>query len=112
MHQDIQTLRRIYNRTNGRCHVFGKKLSLVNNLFPACIGCNLDKGTVSSRTARGWYGRKRAPLSKQRKDQAKRSGALAGGLVVGLLGGLLGGPRGALLGAAIGVAAGYSRNPD
>ncbi len=139
MSYDTQTRRRIYDRTNGRCHLCGKKLSFVNygrpgakaswhvehsvararggtdhlnNLLPACIVCNLDKGTTTSRTARGWYGRKRAPLSKDRRDQANNTSAVAGSLVGGLLGGLLGGPPLAALGAAIGGVAGYSRDPD
>ncbi len=136
---DIETRRSIYDRTNGKCHLCSKKLSFVNygrhgrkaswhvehsvararggtdhlnNLFPACIDCNLDKGTATSRTARGWYGRKRAPLSKEKRGEAKRSGALVGGFVGGVLGGLMGGIPGALVGAAIGGGAGYSGDPD
>ena len=139
MGYDTETLSRIYDRTSGRCHVCGKKLSFVNygrpgakaswhvehsvararggtdhlnNLFPACIDCNLDKGTATSRAARGWYGRKRAPLSRERREEAKKSGAIVGSLAGAVLGGLLGGPPLAALGAAIGGAAGYSRDPD
>src|SRR5712692_1479397 len=116
MSYDTETLRRIYDRTNGPCHVCRKKLSFVNygrpgakaswhvehsvararggtdhlnNLFLACIVCNQDKGTATSRTARGWYGRKRAPLSRERRDEAKKSTTVVGGLVGSLLGGLL-----------------------
>src|SRR5438094_2883758 len=119
MSYDAATLRTIYDRTNGRCHLCGKKLSFVNygrpgrkapwhvehsvalarggtdhlnNLFPACIDCNLDKGTASSRAARGWYGRKRAPLSKAQKESVRKSNAGLGGVIGGLIGVLLGGP--------------------
>jgi 5-methylcytosine-specific restriction endonuclease McrA len=72
MAKDLLRLRRIYEKTDGRCHICHSKLSFIshgkdgmrgawhidhvkpganggsnhgNNLFAACIGCNLDKGT-------------------------------------------------------------------
>jgi 5-methylcytosine-specific restriction endonuclease McrA len=94
MSYDSEDLTRIYYRTNGKCHICGKKLSLtnygrvnskgawevehsvprseggtahLNNLFPACVACNRLKGTQSSRTARSWNDRTKAPLSKERR---------------------------------------------
>jgi len=134
MAYDNDTLNQIYDRTNGRCHICGKKLSFVNyarprrrgawevehsnpkvkggtnylrNLFPACINCNREKGTIATRTARTWHGRKRAPLSKEKKKKAKRSNAIIGGVVGGLFG-LIAGPWG----VAAGVAIGHSIDPD
>jgi len=79
---DNETLNCIYEKTEGHCHICGKKLSFsnyhrlgrtgawevdhsvpvakggtdhLNNLFPACIACNREKGTVTSRTARNWH---------------------------------------------------------
>lgn len=86
----------IYRKTDGYCHLCAKKLSLnnyakmgskgaweiehsvpkakggsdhLNNLFPACINCNRDKGIYSSRTARRWHDQTKAPLSKERKQE-------------------------------------------
>ena len=30
-------------------------------LYAACIDCNIEKSTVSTRAARGWHGRRKAP---------------------------------------------------
>ena len=128
-------LERIYRRTDGRCHICRKKLSLVNygradergawqidhsrarvkggsdhlnNLFPACIPCNLDKGTVTSRTARAPYGHTRAPLSRERKEEARNSRVVVGAGAGLLVGGALGGPLAALGLAVVGGVLGHS----
>lgn len=62
----------------------------LNNLYPACIDCNLDKGTRTTRTARGWHGRRKAPLSREKRRQAKTWRGVIGGLIGGALGSLLG----------------------
>lgn len=76
---DRERLNRIYNKTNGYCHLCNKKLSRtnygvhgakgswhvdhskakanggthhMNNLFPACISCNIEKGTLHKNTIR------------------------------------------------------------
>lgn len=137
-------LSRIYDRTRGRCHICGKKLSFVNyaspgaraswevehsnprarggtnylsNLYPACIDCNRSKGTVSSRTARGWHGRLRAPLSLEKRQRLRVRNALLGGLMLGAIGALTasrsGAARGgALLGAALGAGLGSVVDPE
>jgi len=138
MTYDTKTLRRIYDRTSGYCHLCGKKLSFsnyayprrkgawevehsnprvsggsdgLNNLFPACIQCNRAKGSYTTRTARSWHGRRRAPLSREGRKKTKRLNAIAGGAIGGLLGALAG-PWGAVIGAAVGAGIGKSLNPD
>ena len=59
-----------------------------NNLYPAHISCNREKGTLTSRTVRDWHGRTRAPLSKERQEAARESNALAGA-AFGALAGLV-----------------------
>lgn len=133
--QDPDRLERIYRRTDGQCHICRKKLSLVNygrvgqrgawhidhsrarakggsdhlnNLFAACIGCNLDKGTFTSRKARASHGHPRAPLSRERKEEARNSRTVVGAGAGLLVGGALGGPPGALALALIGGVLGYN----
>src|SRR5712692_165725 len=108
-----EKLSAIYDRTSGYRHICHKKLSFQNygkhgnkgawqvehsrarakggtdrasNLYPACIDCNLEKSTATTSTARAWHGTRRAPLSRQRRRAAKRSGAVVGGIVGGLVG--------------------------
>jgi hypothetical protein len=79
MGYDRQTLNAIYNKTDGYCHLCNKKLSRnnyavhgargswhvdhskplynggthhMNNLYAACISCNLEKGTLHKTTIR------------------------------------------------------------
>lgn len=133
-----EELNAIYDRTSGYCHVCGKKLAItnyarpgrrgawevehshprarggtdrLNNLYPACITCNREKGTRSSRAARHRHGRRRAPLSRPERKRAKAGNALVGGAVGTLVGSLVG-PTGMLLGAAIGAKIGYDKKPD
>ena len=133
-----EQLNRIYDRTSGYCHICCKKLSFKNygrcgergawhvehsrprakggtdhgnNLYAACIGCNLKKSTVSTRTARAWYGRRTAPLSRERRIEAKRSAAVAGG-ILGAAVGALGGPWGLVVGALIGAKLGQETDPN
>lgn len=139
MRFDDDTLNWVFDRTDGRCHICGKKLCFGNyglsgrrgawevehsvprarggtdhrnNLFAACIVCNREKATFSARTARSWSGRKAAPHSKQRKAEVRRSNTLKGGLAGALLGSLVAGPAGLVLGALGGAAAGNAKDPD
>ena len=131
-------LNRIYERTSGKCHICRKKLAFKNygrskaraawhvdhsravanggtnrlsNLYAACIVCNLEEGTVSTRTARSWVGRSRAPLSPSKRKEAKAENALVGAALGGLSGAVFG-PPGAILGALIGAAVGHDQDPD
>lgn len=76
---DIERIHKIYDKTGGYCHLCNKKLSRsnygvhgakgswqvdhskakanggthhMNNLFPACISCNIEKGTLHKNTIR------------------------------------------------------------
>ncbi len=130
---DESRINAVYDRTDGRCHLCGNNLAFSNygrrgargawhadhsrplayggtnrltNLFPACVSCNLAKGTRSTRTARRWYGRSRAPLSRQRAGEERLNNQLTG-LVVGAgIGALIDGQRGAIWGAFLGLVAG------
>ena len=129
----------IYDRTSGYCHICHKKVAFrnygkvgrrgawevehskprarggsnrKNNLYPACIGCNRQKGVVPSRTARARSGKKRAPLSTGHRERAKRENAIAGGFVGSLLGGAVAGPGGAVLGGLVGAHLSHNKNPD
>ncbi len=139
MRYDVEILRRIYHRTDGYCHICGKKLSFVNyaipggrgawevehslakaaggtdhlnNLFPACIMCNRSKGTKTSRVARAQHGRKRVPLSRDRKANNRGNNALTGIGLGALVGGYLGGPPGAFVGGMLGGLIGHNSDPE
>jgi len=66
---------------------------------------------MSTRTARGWHGRRKAPLSRERRIEAKRSAALAWG-ILGAAVGALAGPWGVVAGAVIGAKLGHKMDPD
>ena len=131
----------IYDRTNGKCHICGKKVFFVNygnpkskaawevehsvprakggtdylrNLYPACIRCNREKSTATTRTARAWYGRTRAPMSKEKREQAKQRNAMVSAGLFGFIGAIIA-PwtiPGAILGIAIGSFLGYAIDPE
>jgi 5-methylcytosine-specific restriction endonuclease McrA len=120
----------IYDRTRGKCHICHKKLSLknhgrcgargswhvdhsraldrggtchTNNLFAACIPCNLDKSTTTSRTARARFGTERAPLSRARYEQARTEAIASSALAFGTFGALIGGRKRAVVGTVLGL---------
>jgi 5-methylcytosine-specific restriction endonuclease McrA len=128
-----ETLRQIYDRTCGYCHLCGKKLSFqnygrfgqrgaweiehsiprsaggsdhLNNLYPACVDCNRSKGILTSRTARGRNSLLRAPLSKNARNKIRDENTLCGAAVGGIVG-LVGGPPGMLVGALLGALIGH-----
>ncbi len=136
---DKQTLTRIYQRTSGYCHLCHAKLSVknygqrgkkgawqvehsvprskggsdhLNNLFAACVSCNCDKSNKTTRTARGWNGKKCAPLNPEKRKQAKFDNGFAGAIAGGFAGGMIAGPIGLIVGAVTGVCVGSSNNPD
>lgn len=123
----------IFDRTRGKCHICHASLAFSNyghhgrrgawhidhsiavanggtnhrnNLYVACISCNLDKGTATSRTARSRNGRTRAPLSRTKHAEARTTNAVGGGALGAGLGALFAGPPGALIGGLIGMAIG------
>lgn len=127
-------LNQIYDKTSGRCHLCHKKLSFKNygklgnrapwhiehsvpkakggtdhlrNLFAACISCNLEKGTKSTRTIRSRNGVKGAPLSENRIAEKRESNALKG-MFVGAVWGSRAGAPGVILGGIIGLFLGDS----
>ena len=106
MSEDRLTL--IYDKTHGCCHICHKKLSYsnygihgakgawhiehsiprakggtnhFNNLFPACIPCNLEKGIRHTKTVRNWNGVKRAPYSKAKKEKIKNDNMIGIGAI-------------------------------
>ena len=82
-----------------------------NNLYAACIPCNREKShRWSTRTVRAWNGRKRAPLSRAKRQEAKQQQALAGAVLCGIAGSVFG-PLGAIIGAAVDEQSVTSRIP-
>jgi 5-methylcytosine-specific restriction endonuclease McrA len=137
MKYDNDRLNSIYDKTDGYCHICQKKLAFtnhgkrgfkgawhvehskskakggsdhMNNLYPACIKCNSEKGTMHTKTARGWNGNTRAPYSAAKKKQIKSDNTTGGALIGGALGAFFG-PVGAALGVTIGGAIGSSNSP-
>lgn len=123
----------IFRRTDGDCHICGGKLCFSNygkfdcrgawevehsnprcnggsdrlsNLYPAHISCNRQKGSLTTKTARAWNGRTKAPLSRERKDEIRKDnrwglgsiGAVLGAGIFGLPGLVLGGILGTIVG--------------
>jgi 5-methylcytosine-specific restriction endonuclease McrA len=129
----------IFNRTRGKCHLCHTQLSFrnhgrhgargawhvdhsvplarggshhPNNLRAACIPCNLDKSTVSSRTARRWQGQRRAPLTHEQFEKSRETNTVSGGVLGAAVGGILAGPLGAWVGGVIGVMLGADADPE
>jgi 5-methylcytosine-specific restriction endonuclease McrA len=134
-----KTLRKIYDRTTGKCHICGKKLAFSNygdhgtrsawevehsiprakggsdhgnNLYAAHITCNRSKQAVSTRAARAQHGRTRAPLSVTRRKKAKAENTAVGAGIGAVVGGVLAGPPGVWIGGGIGAFFGNYANPD
>ena len=84
----------------------------LNNYYPACISCNRSKGAHTTKTARGWHGRNRAPLSSEKLQRVKTSNTIIGIIFGGIAGGLIGGKKGLGIGAAAGGLIGYNTDPE
>lgn len=135
--KDKIRLRKIYDRTNGYCHLCHKKLayanhgkygkkgawhvehsvakgnggsSHMNNLYPACISCNISKSTKHTRAIRRTNGVSRAPYSKQKKNDIRTSNTLTGAAGGALLGSYFG-PAGTFFGSIIGAIFGDENSP-
>ncbi len=130
--------RKIFERTEGRCHICRKKLAWrnygvhgtrgaweiehsnprslggtdrLNNLYPACIACNRSKGASSTKAARKGNGFKVAPLSAAKRGSNAWTGGAVGALVGRVILAPLG-PVGMIIGAGIGAAIGKAYEPD
>lgn len=136
---DKEQLDRIFDRTSGRCHICAKQLCRnnygksgargaweiehsvakcnggtdhANNLFAAHISCNRKKGRVTTRTARAWNGKTRAPMSVMRRTKARNENTFLGTVAGGIAGFVIAGPIGALAGSVAGGKFGRSLDPD
>ncbi len=139
MRYDKEMLRRIFAKTDGRCHVCWSSLAYsnygahgnrgawevdhatplaeggtdrLNNLYPACTSCNRSKQASSSRSARRAYGKTRAPMSAEAIERAKLKGAITGALAAALFGARFAGPPGFWIGLVVGGIAGYAGDPE
>jgi uncharacterized protein YcfJ len=83
----------------------------MNNLYAACISCNIEKGTKDKRTIRNKNGVKKAPLSKKKKTEIKNNNTAGGALIGTAVGAAVGGPVGAFLGGTLGALIGNSSSP-
>lgn len=133
-----ERLRMIFRKTDGFCHICHRKLIFanhgisgangawhiehskaranggtdhLNNLFPACILCNIEKGTLNTKIIRLRYGTTRAPLSRRKKAYAKDEYIVGGAIVVGGIGLAFGGPLGGIIGGMVGGLIGDSNSP-
>jgi hypothetical protein len=136
---DTQQLDQIYRRTSGYCHLCHKKLARcnygqfgkrgcwevehsvpranggtdhMNNLFAACCDCNRDKSASTTRTARGWNGKTKAPMHPEKRAVARVENTVLGAIGAGLAGLFLGGPVLGFIGLITGGKIGNSLNPD
>jgi len=138
---DNERLNRIYDKTDGYCHICHKKLSFsnygifgakcnweiehsvakanagsnnLNNLFPACISCNRIKREQQTKIARSYFGNSRAPYSRKKKQSIKNQNTVAGTVIGGIVGSVFG-PIGTFVGAGIsagiGAAIGNESSP-
>ena len=137
---DRERLRRVFDRTMGRCHICGSGLSFskygtikrqgpqaweiehstprsrggterLNNLYAAHVRCNRLKGVRSSRSARLRNGLGRSPMSETERERTRGSRMAGGAVLGGIAGARLGGPPGAVVGALLGAIAG-SGDPE
>lgn len=86
-----EKINNIYDKTDGCCHLCGKKHSFssyginwevehsvpklfggtdhLNNLFVGCKSCNRSKQAYSTKSTRRLNGMKKAPLSRKKKQE-------------------------------------------
>lgn len=135
-----ERLNDIFDRTDGHCHLCGKRLSWINyaafgargawevdhsrprasngthrlnNLYAACISCNRSKQHGSTRAARAAHGRNAAPLSAPAKARRRLRNAAKYGAAAGFGALLLGAavPVGLAI-AGVGAFLGHEAEPD
>jgi 5-methylcytosine-specific restriction endonuclease McrA len=129
--------KKIYEKTDGYCHICHKKLSLINygkngergawhvdhsipkvkggtdhmnNLYPACISCDTSKGANSTNSARAKNGITIAPFSRKKKKELQSQNTITGGIIGGAVGAFLG-PAGVIVGTVIGATIGNNNSP-
>lgn len=130
----------VYDRTNGCCHLCGRKLAFrnygklntrgswevdhsvararggtnrANNQYAACTHCNRSKRHGTTRSARAKNGRTAAPLSRQRREAKQKENAFKLGALAAVTAKILGATNPAiLLLAGIGAALGHGEEPD
>jgi len=132
----IEELRVIYDSTSGYCSICHRKVyftnygkhgsrgawhvdhtvpvavggtNRINNLRPACIRCNLDKGTRSVVSARAVNGVTRAPYSRAKARAVRSRNTLDGAIAGAAAGAAIAGPSGALVGGIIGGFFGHGK---
>lgn len=135
---DANKKRKIFQKTEGRCHICRKQLAWRNygavdaangweiehsnprsrggserlrNLFPACIRCNRAKGNSSTRAARRKHGFRTAPPSAEKRRRNAWIGGAFGVLAGRVILASLG-PAGALIGLVAGAAIGKLYEAD
>lgn len=137
-HEESIRLQKIFDRTNGRCHLCRGPLQFdrfgvvgqpgawerehsvaranggtdhLNNLYAACIPCNRSKQDRSTATVRRTNGYRSAPLSAEQKS----GNAVIGGSL-GVLAGLLVPPHirlaVAVFGGVVGALIAHSHDPE
>ena len=132
MKTDKAKLKKIFAKTDGHCHLTGKKIAFanygnldghgaweidhsvpvskggtdhMNNLYPAAISANRSKGNAASQAVRTQNGLTGVPLSKEQAAKIAERNAwkgLFGGALIGLPFGPVGVGVMALVGALIG----------
>ena len=129
----------VFTKTDGHCHLCHKKLSFsnygkngargawhiehsiakanggsdhLNNLFPACVKCNVEKGVLHTKTARRKNGVSRAPFSSNKKAAIKDSNTASGVVIGSVIGTAIGGPVGGFLGGVLGGLIGNQSSPQ
>jgi hypothetical protein len=136
MERSAERLEAIFEKTDGRCHICGTKLAFcrygqdrgweiehsipvslggtdrLSNLYAAHIACNREKGIRTTRTARRWHERSRAPLSRERKESIREKNCLGWGTAGALTGGAIAGPPGMFIGAILGALFGDGINSE
>lgn len=130
--------RRIFDRTQGTCHLCEKQLAFDNyasyerrggwhidhvvpkalggtdrgsNLLAACWECNLEKGTRSARSVRQANGLSGRPMSAAMEARARRDNAIVGGVAGSLLLAVIA-PEIWVLGAIGGAIFGHESDPE
>ena len=136
---DEGTLRAVFAKTDGRCHLCGAPIAWsnyaahgtrgaweidhsvpvadggtdhLNNLLPAHTSCNRSKQRRSSRAARITNGRTRAPLSPAAIERERLGNAATGAFAGGLIGARFGGPVGFWIGVIVGGVTAYAVDPE